>query len=87
MIKVALKDGSIKEFENAISVMDVAKSISEGLARNVVAASVNGEVVGLDHIIDTDCDLISTYISSSYKKTLPRSKACYRTKYRKWILL
>lgn len=37
MIKVALKDGSIKEFENAISVMDVAKSISEGLARNVVA--------------------------------------------------
>ncbi|EQE47754.1 threonyl and Alanyl tRNA synthetase second additional domain protein [Clostridioides difficile CD40] len=57
MIKVALKDGSIKEFENAISVMDVAKSISEGLARNVVAASVNGEVVGLDHIIDTDCDL------------------------------
>ncbi|MBH7987972.1 TGS domain-containing protein, partial [Clostridioides difficile] len=55
MIKVALKDGSIKEFENAISVMDVAKSISEGLARNVVAASVNGEVVGLDHIIDTDC--------------------------------
>lgn len=57
MIKVALKDGSIKEFESAISVMDVAKSISEGLARNVVAASVNGEVVGMDHIIDSDCDL------------------------------
>ncbi|MBU5307365.1 threonine--tRNA ligase [Clostridioides mangenotii] len=57
MIKVALKDGSIKEFESGISVMDVAKSISEGLARNILAASVDGELVGLDFVINKDCEL------------------------------
>ena len=34
MIKITLKDGSVKEFENGSSVLDIAKSISEGLARN-----------------------------------------------------
>lgn len=57
MIKVVLKDGLIKEFENVIFVMDVVKFISEGLVRNVVVVFVNGEVVGLDYIIDIDCDL------------------------------
>lgn len=37
MIKVTLKDSSIKEFEGKVSVLDIAKSISEGLARAVVA--------------------------------------------------
>ena len=55
MIKVTLKDGSVKEFENELSVMDIAKSISEGLARAVVAASVNGKVVGLNYIVKEDC--------------------------------
>lgn len=57
MIKVTLKDGSVKEFEQGISVIDVAKSISEGLARAIVAASVNEEVVGLDYKINEDCEL------------------------------
>ena len=57
MIKVTLKDGSVREFENELSVMDIAKSISEGLARAVVAASVNGKVVGLNHIVKEDCEL------------------------------
>ena len=57
MVKVTLKDGSVKEFEQGISIMDVAKSISEGLARAIVAASVNGEVVGLDYKINEDCEL------------------------------
>ena len=57
MIKVTLKDGSVREFENEISVMDIAKSISEGLARVIVAASVNDKVVGLDYIVNEDCDL------------------------------
>ena len=57
MIKVTLKDGSVREFENEVSVMDIAKSISEGLARAVVAASVNGKVVGLNHIVKEDCEL------------------------------
>ena len=57
MIKVTLKDGSVKEFENEISVIEISKSISEGLARSIVAASVNGEVVGLDHKVCEDCEL------------------------------
>ncbi|MDR0880095.1 MAG: threonine--tRNA ligase [Clostridioides sp.] len=57
MVQVSLKDGSVKEFEAGISVLDVAKSISEGLARSIVAASVNGETVGLDYKINEDADL------------------------------
>ena len=57
MIKVTLKDGSIKEFEGKVSVLDIAKSISEGLARAVVAASVNGQTVGLDYVVSEDCEL------------------------------
>lgn len=57
MIKVTLKDGSVKEFENELSVLEIAKSISEGLARAVVAASVNEEVVGLDYVVKEDCTL------------------------------
>ena len=57
MIKVTLKDGSVKEFENELSVLEIAKSISEGLARAVVAASVNDQVVGLDYIVKEDCSL------------------------------
>ena len=57
MIKVTLKDGSVKEFEKEISVLEIAKSISEGLARAVVAASVDDEVVGLDYVVKEDCTL------------------------------
>ncbi len=57
MIKVTLKDGSVKEFENELSVLEIAKSISEGLARAVIAASVNDEVVGLDYLVKEDCSL------------------------------
>ena len=46
-MKVTLKDGSSMEFENGISVLEVAKTISEGLARVACAAKVNGEVVDL----------------------------------------
>lgn len=43
MLKITLPDGSIKEFENAVTAMDVAKSISDGLARNTISAIVNGK--------------------------------------------
>ena len=56
MIKVSLKNG-VKEFESGVSVLDVAKSISEGLARSIVAAEVDGEVVGLDTVLDKDCSV------------------------------
>ena len=54
MIKVSLKN-DVREFESGVSVLDVAKSISEGLARSIVAAEVDGEVVGLDTVLDKDC--------------------------------
>ncbi|TQQ84846.1 threonine--tRNA ligase [Peptacetobacter hominis] len=56
MIKVNLKN-DVREYESGVSVLDVAKSISEGLARNVVAAELDGEVVGLDKVLDKDCSL------------------------------
>ncbi len=56
-MKVTLKDGSVLEFENAIAVEEVAKTISEGLWRNAVAAKINGELVDLSTVIDKDCEV------------------------------
>ncbi len=65
MIKITLKDGSIKEVEEGKSVFDVAKEISEGLARVATCASVDGKVVDLRHILNSDCNLeIHTFESS-----------------------
>ena len=50
MINITLPDGSIKSFENGITPMGVALSISEGLARNVLAAKVDGVVVNASEI-------------------------------------
>ena len=44
MIDITLPDGSVKQFEKGVNSHDVALSISEGLARNVLSAKVNGEV-------------------------------------------
>ena len=57
MIKLKLKDGSIREIENGKTVLEVAKSISEGLARNATCASVDGKVVDLRYMINKDCEL------------------------------
>ena len=54
MIKITLPDGSIKEFEGVVTPLDVAKSISEGLARNVISALVNGTQVENTTPITTD---------------------------------
>ena len=65
MIKITLKDGSIKEVEEGKSVFDVAKEISEGLARVATCASVDGKVVDLRYILNNDCNLeIHTFESS-----------------------
>ena len=56
-MKVTLKDGSCKEYSEAKSVIEIATDISEGLARVAAAAEVNGEVVDLRTVIDTDCEL------------------------------
>ncbi|MFD0864175.1 threonine--tRNA ligase [Sungkyunkwania multivorans] len=58
MIKITLPDGSIKEFESGITAMEVAKSISEGLARNVISASFNGETIETATPLTTDGSLV-----------------------------
>jgi threonyl-tRNA synthetase len=57
MIKITLPDGSIREYAEGTTSMDIAKSISEGLARNVLAAKVNGEIRDANRPITTDASL------------------------------
>ena len=74
MIKITLKDGSVKEFEAGISVLDIAKSISEGLARNAFCGIVNGEVCDLRKIINEDVELsICTFDSQEGKDAVRHS--------------
>ena len=56
-MKITLKDGTIKEYEQAMSVYDIALDISEGLARMACAAQINGEVADLRTVVETDCNL------------------------------
>ena len=56
-MKITLKDGSVKEYSEAKSVIDIAFDISEGLARAACAGEVDGEVVDLRTTIDRDCTL------------------------------
>lgn len=56
-MKVSLKDGNVKEYDQPKSVMDIAFDISEGLARMACAGEVNGETVDLRTVVDSDCEL------------------------------
>ena len=56
-MKITLKDGSSKEYAQSMSVIDIAKDISEGLARVATAGEVDGEVVDLRTVIDKDCEM------------------------------
>ena len=74
MIKITLKDGSVKEFEAGISILDIAKSISEGLARNAYCGIVNGKVVDLRYTVNEDSDLaICTFDSQEGKDAVRHS--------------
>ena len=76
MIKITLPDGSLREFEKGSSAMDVALSISEGLARNVLAAKVNGQVVEAKRPIETDATLqLLTWNDPEGKATFWHSSA------------
>ena len=55
MVKLKLKDGSIMEVEKGSSILDVAKKISEGLARMATCAEVNGEVKDIRYKLEEDC--------------------------------
>ncbi|CAM4057088.1 threonine--tRNA ligase [Flavobacterium branchiophilum] len=58
MIKITLPDGSVREFERGVSAMDVAKSISEGFARNVISAKFEGETIETSTVLRTDGSLV-----------------------------
>lgn len=76
MIKVTLPDGSVREYESGASSMDVAMSISEGLARNVIAAEVNGEIWDANRPLTTDTDLkLLTWRDKDGKSTMWHSSA------------
>ena len=68
-MKVTLKDGSVKEYESKKSIIDIAKDISEGLARNVVAGEVNGVMHDLRDELEADCEL--NLITLKDKEALP----------------
>ena len=56
-MKITLKDGSVKEYANPVSVYDVAADLSEGLARMACAGEVDGQVVDLRTVLEQDCRL------------------------------
>ena len=76
MINITLPDGSVKQFEKGSTAMDVALSISEGLARNVLAASVNGVVCDASSPINEDANLVlHTFKDAEGKSTFWHSTA------------
>lgn len=67
-MKITLKGGTVKEYEGSMSVLDIAKDISEGLARAATSAKVNGESVDLRTELSEDCELeILTFDSEDGK--------------------
>ena len=75
MIKLKLKDGSEKEVEAGKSVYEVAKEISEGLARVATCASVDGKVVDLRYVLNNDCELVI----HTFESDLEGKKAYWHT--------
>lgn len=57
MGSVCLPDGSVKDFDQAVSALEVAKSIGSRLAKDALAAEVDGQLVDMSHVIDGDCQL------------------------------
>ena len=76
MISISFPDGAVRQYENGVSAMDIAKSISEGLARKVLAASVNGQVWDATRPITTDASLkLLTWNEAEGKNTFWHSSA------------
>ena len=76
MINITLPDGTVKKHERGTTSLDVAKSISEGLARNVLAAEVNNEVIDATLPLNEDCQLtLLTWRDNGGKSTMWHSSA------------
>ncbi len=76
MVKVTLKDGSKIEVEKGLSILEIAKKISEGLARNATCGEVNGKIKDLRHQINDDCELV---IHTFNSEDLEGKKAYWHT--------
>lgn len=69
-MEITLKDGSVKQYDSAMSAADIAKDISMGLYRNACCCRINGEAKDLRTVIDSDCALeILTFDDEDGKKT------------------
>ena len=69
MVNITLKDGSCKAYEAGTSILDIAKDLSEGLARNACCGMINGEVVDLREAVTEDCNVeICTFDSPEGKR-------------------
>lgn len=77
MIKVTLKDGSVKEFPAGISAYEAAKEISTGLARNACAAKINGKNADLRDTLNEDCELEILTFDDEYGKRTFRHTASH----------
>ncbi|MFI5151692.1 MAG: threonine--tRNA ligase [Chitinophagales bacterium] len=76
MIKISFPDGALREYENGTSAMEIAKSISDGLAKKVIAASVNGQVWDLSRPIQQDASIkLFTWNDQEGKSTFWHSSA------------
>ena len=76
MINISFPDGAVRQYEQGISAIDIAKSISEGLARKVLAANVNGQVWDASRPIITDASLkLITWDDNDGKNTFWHSSA------------
>ena len=76
MINVTLPDGSVRQYDSGTTALDVAKSISEGLARNVLAAKVDGQVIDATLSLNNDCALqLLTWSDTEGKMTMWHSSA------------
>ena len=76
MINISLPDGSVRTYEKGTTALDIAKSISEGLARNVLSAKVNGEVWDATRPLNEDCSLqLLTWNDEEGKSTMWHSSA------------
>ncbi len=76
MIKITLPDGAVKEYQAGVTAMDIAMSISEGLARNVISASVNNDTVEVTTPITTDANVtLFTFNDDNGKKAFWHSSA------------
>src|SRR6476469_10733931 len=76
MINITFPDGAVREYEKGITALQIAKSISEGLARKVLAAKVNGQVWDLTRPINKDASLqLLTWNDVEGKSTFWHSSA------------